>query len=348
MNALYICQNAIGDIITSLPSIHFLKEKCKDISLDICVSESYADVFLADIHINSVIAVPKEWYGMNTVLPTIDIVSRFTKHYDLVVDIMCIPQTAELIKKIHPEKAIGIGFDDVVHAYDDYLPQEQWAAWDNGDRTASYCFADIVQLYTKECSLKDPELYITEKAQKQGREWMEKNNPKQRLVIALNPGAGNEAKRWPMLNFIELARELKEREFLPLFIFGPKESFLFQRYSENLAKTGSLIFHSEIFSIQPLAGILNQCGLVISNDCAVMHVSAAIGRPTIGIFGPSHSKIWFPYSRKKNRVIERNVPCRKNCRGVCSHFSCLTEIHLEEVLQTSLELLDLSIDEIDR
>ena len=344
MDILYICQNAIGDIITSLPSIHFLKKKCEDISLDICVSESYVDIFLADIHIRSVITVPKEWYEMNTIFPTMNVVSRFTTHYDLVVDSMCIPQTGELIKEIHPERAIGIGFDDVVHVYDNYLPLEQWAAWNNGDRTASYCFADIVQLYTKECSLKDPELYITEEAQEQGREWMEKNNPEQRLVIALNPGAGNEAKRWPMLNFIELARKLKERGFLPLFIFGPKESFLFQRYSENLAKTGSLIFHSEIFSIQPLAGILNQCGLVISNDCAVMHVSAAIRRPTIGIFGPSCSKIWFPYSREKNRVIERNVPCRKNCRGVCSHFSCLTEIQPEEVFQTSLELLDLSIE----
>lgn len=346
MNALYICQNAIGDIITSLPSIHFLKEECKDISLDICISESYTDIFLADIHINSVIAVPEEWYEMNTVLPITDIVSHFTKHYDLVVDSMCIPQTAELIERIHPKKAIGIGFTDVVHAYDNYLTLEQWAAWDNGDRTASYCFADIVRLYTNVCSFKEPKLYIVEAAKKQGREWMEEHNPEQRFVIALNPGAGSEAKRWPMSNFIELAQKLKKRGFLPLFIFGPKELSLFQEYSENLAKTGFLIFHSATFSIQllPLAGILNQCGLVISNDCAVMHVSAAIGRPTVGIFGPSRSSIWFPYSREKNRVVEKNVPCRKNCNGFCSHFSCLTDIQSEEVLQASLELLDLSID----
>ncbi len=45
MNVLYICQNIIGNIITSLPSVHSLKKKCEDISWDICVSKSYADIF---------------------------------------------------------------------------------------------------------------------------------------------------------------------------------------------------------------------------------------------------------------------------------------------------------------
>lgn len=42
---LYICQNAIGDIITTLPSIHFLRQLHPGGKLDVCVSADYADIF---------------------------------------------------------------------------------------------------------------------------------------------------------------------------------------------------------------------------------------------------------------------------------------------------------------
>ena len=63
-----------------------------------------------------------------------------------------------------------------------------------------------------------------------------------------------------------------------------------------------------------------------------MHVGAAVGCRVLAVFGPSNSHIWFPYRTPWNQVIEKDLPCRSECRDGCESFPCLAEIPPEEVL----------------
>lgn len=333
-NILYICQNALGDIITTLPSIHFLRQFYPNGRLDVCVNADYTDIFAGDHNVNSVIAAPREWFRLETngAAYPIKRLPGFQADYDVVVDSMCSKQTAELILLLRPHWAAGIGFDETAHVYDLPLPLESWQAWSTSGRTALDCFADLVRLFECSYSPSEPVLYVTDAAQEQGKAWLARQSRDAFPVVALNPGAGNPMKRWPMQRFMELACCLSDANFQPLFIFGPKEANLYREYAKRIKAMGGLIFRSVHYAVQPLAGILRQCALLVTNDCAVMHVGAAIGCPVVAIFGPSQSRVWFPYSKIHNHVVERDVQCRQACRNGCKATTCLTDITTEDVL----------------
>lgn len=332
---LYICQNALGDIVTTLPSIHFLKQSHPNCTLDVCVNEGLADIFAADPNVDRVIRAPAKWFDTDTGGdPAADFaqVQGFRPGYEVIIDSMCMGQTARLVDFLRPAKAIGIGFAETIHAYDLPLSLSRWRTWSVGDRTAVDCYGDLIQMLNQEFRGGEPVLCVSQEAQRQGRAWVDSRNRAGDLVVAFNPGAGHPMKCWPMSHFLETARALRGECFAPLFIFGPKEMELYGAYQAQIEDMGGFVYRSDNYQIQFLAGILRQCALLLTNDCAVMHVGAAVGCRVLAIFGPSNSRIWFPYKTPWNRVIERDVPCRRECRNGCELLPCLEEIPPEEVL----------------
>ena len=334
-NLLYICQNAVGDIVTTLPSIRFLKQSRADLTIDVCVSENFADIFAADPNVDRVIRAPGKWFDADSeddLAVDVEEVYGFRRHYEVIIDSMCIGQTARLVNLLRPAKAIGIGFEETVHAYDLPLSLSRWQAWSAGDRTAVDCFGDLVQLLNQDFRGGEPALYVSQEAQSQGRVWVDSKNRTGDLVVAFNPGAGHPMKRWPISNFLETARALRGEGFVPLFIFGPKEMELYTAHGDQIENMGGFVYRSDNCQIQLLAGILCQCALLLTNDCAVMHIGGAVGCRLLAIFGPSNSRIWFPYKTPWNQIIERDVPCRRECRNGCELFPCLAKISPGEVL----------------
>jgi len=338
---LYICQNAIGDIITSLPSIHFLRSRCAHI--DVLVNRQFADIFAVDPYIDRLIYLPSEWFD-----------ARFDNHYkladsriralfgfyDVIVDSLCTKATTELIQLLNPALSVGIEFGEQLSVYSRKVDTDRWRSWSDGFRTASDCFGDLVRAYCIEYTTSSPRLYVSDDALVWAQYWyrdqgIDTNSP----IVALNPGAGNVAKRWPIDRYIELAAWLHKKQHTVFFVFGPKEMDLFHANIEAVKQSGAHVIHFKDSRIQRLAGLLRNCWLTISNDCAVMHIAAAIGCPTLAIFGPTNSKIWFPYNREMNCVIEQDVPCRQSCISGCDVPICLIDISVSDVVATALQMV---------
>ncbi|HPY31983.1 MAG TPA: glycosyltransferase family 9 protein [Verrucomicrobiota bacterium] len=342
---LYICQNALGDIITTLPSIHFLREKFPQATLDVCVNRAYADIFASDHHVDRVISPPSSWFDITRPANRTTRLARrtgFRPYYDAVVDSLCIPQTGRLVKRFGPARSVGIGFDGLSEIYEYSLPLAHWKQWAKGRRNVVDCFGDLVRLMSKDFRSRTPLLFVSAPEQERAKHWIKSRNPTAKPVIAFNPGAGHPAKRWPMESFLETARMLADGGNVPLFIFGPKETALCQTWRRQLREAGWLTFWSRHTKVQPLAALLQQCALLVTNDCGVMHVGGAASVRVLAIFGPSNSRIWFPYPRPRNRVVERNVRCRRTCQEGCITRHCLDEITPLQVARQAASMLMLS------
>ena len=88
---LYICQNALGDIVTTLPSIHFLKQSHPHSTVDVCVNEDLADIFAADPNVDRVIRAPAKWFDTNTggdLATGFVQVQGFRSNYEVIIDSM--------------------------------------------------------------------------------------------------------------------------------------------------------------------------------------------------------------------------------------------------------------------
>jgi heptosyltransferase-2 len=74
--------------------------------------------------------------------------------------------------------------------------------------------------------------------------------------------------------------------------------------------------------------------VAVSNDSGLLHVAAALGTPSIGIFGPTSPWHWAPLNPLA-AVIETksDVPCRPCHKPTCrlSHHRCMRDIPMEQV-----------------
>jgi ADP-heptose:LPS heptosyltransferase len=115
------------------------------------------------------------------------------------------------------------------------------------------------------------------------------------VLVGINLGGTGE-KRWDLVNFIELGNRLKEKEKVKvIYIWGPQEKDLVK----NLEIHGVL---TEIFPLPRLSALLKRCNLFITSDSGIMHLSNAVGTPTLAIFIHSDSQKFGPKG-KGDRVI---------------------------------------------
>ena len=86
-------------------------------------------------------------------------------------------------------------------------------------------------------------------------------------------------------------------------------------------------------SLEQLAGLLQSCALFVGLDSAGLHLAAAVGTPTVGIFGPSAAHCWAPRG-EKHRVVQTNLPCvpcnAMGCGG-SEKSRCLDMLTVEEI-----------------
>jgi len=341
---LYICMNALGDVITTLPSIHFLKRSDRH-NVDVCVKADFTEIFLADPYVDRLISAPNSWFDIQPPSPCdqieeITVLPEFRTHYDVIIDSMCIPQTVKLIELLKPHAATGIGFDSFLHVYDHPVTIELWKSWSEEMRTVCDCFADVVRAWHKDYTESVPVLYVSLLSQRWAVEWLANKNSRQLPLVALNPGAGYQLKCWPLSRYLELGEMLTTKGYCPLFIFGPNESALVSQASQQITDMNGICYSSPNSRVQNVAALLQQCLLTVCNDCGIMHISAAVGTRTLAIYGPSISKLWFPYHQDWNQVLELDVECRRRCsHDQCADHKCLSDISTLEVLVRALRML---------
>jgi heptosyltransferase III len=101
----------------------------------------------------------------------------------------------------------------------------------------------------------------------------------------IHPGSGSSRKNWPLERFIELSRRLEGLGHRVVWIRGPAEM------GQPEAWTGERLDRP---SLQALAATLAASRLFIGNDSGVSHLAAAVGAPTVALFGPTSQTVWRP------------------------------------------------------
>lgn len=147
-------------------------------------------------------------------------------------------------------------------------------------------------------------------------------------VAVLAPGAVGPSKRWSAYG--ELAARLAELGFTVWVVGGPDEKTLATEIARNAPQTRDLTGADLRNAILALAAAT----VAVSNDSGLLHVAAAIGTPSIGIFGPTSPWHWAPLNPLA-AVIETksDVPCRPCHKPTCRlrHHRCMRDIPMEQV-----------------
>jgi heptosyltransferase-2 len=112
-----------------------------------------------------------------------------------------------------------------------------------------------------------------------------------RPVVALSPGAVGVGKAWPARSYCELARTLAKDGASIWVLGGPNETSIAK---EIVGAGGNRARDLTSTDLRNAILALAMADVSVTNDSGLMHVSAAIGRPTIAIFGPTSPWHWKP------------------------------------------------------
>ncbi len=110
-------------------------------------------------------------------------------------------------------------------------------------------------------------------------------------VVALAPGAVGRGKRWSTRNYTELARRLAETGVGVWVLGGPNETALAQ---EIVASGGQRVRDLTGTDLRDAVIALAAVDAAVTNDSGLMHIAAAIGTPTVALFGPTSPRLWAP------------------------------------------------------
>jgi heptosyltransferase-2 len=112
-----------------------------------------------------------------------------------------------------------------------------------------------------------------------------------RPIVTLSPGAVGERKAWPPGHYTELARALAQDGASVWVLGGPNEKNIARAI---VAAGGSSARGLTGNDLRDAILAMAAADCAVTNDSGLMHVSAAIGTPTVAIFGPTSPWHWKP------------------------------------------------------
>ena len=155
-----------------------------------------------------------------------------------------------------------------------------------------------------------------------------------RPVALINPGAGWGAKRWPVERYARVARGLMERGFRILVNVGPSE----EPMADVIVKESSGAAIPLATSLDQLVAVSRRIALCIAGDTGPLHLACALGKPVVGIYGPTDPSRNGPFGTRF-RVL-RSPDSRRDHSRREEPEAGLLSITPEDVLQAAAELVN--------
>jgi heptosyltransferase III len=158
--------------------------------------------------------------------------------------------------------------------------------------------------------------------------------------LLLGPGAHFIGKRWPPENYIDLASRLVGTggplAGLPVVLLGgPGDEEVATSIGVALAaRQISTVNAAGRLDLLASAAAMERAVMFIGNDSGLMHMAAAMGAPTLGLFGPSPERIYGPWGGRTRTI-----------RGPITYEQHMAAAHMPDVRETLMG--DLTVDAVE-
>jgi heptosyltransferase-1 len=151
--------------------------------------------------------------------------------------------------------------------------------------------------------------------------------------VVMAPTAGWGAKEWPAERFGEVAAELGRAGYRTLVNSSPTGN----EAAERVVRASGGAAMAVPCSIAEMIALMRRAALMIAGDTGPLHMAAALGRPVVGIYGPTDPARTGPYGTRA-RVL-RDAGSVTNHKRLSAAEEGLLRIGVGEVVEAALEVL---------
>lgn len=162
------------------------------------------------------------------------------------------------------------------------------------------------------------------------------------LIVALSPGAMyGDAKRWPAERFAAVGDMASSRWGARVLVMGSgKEGAVCERTTSSMKSSAVNLCGKT--SLDLAMAVIERCRMFVTNDSGLMHVAAAVGTPTVAVFGSTDHLATGPMGAL-TRIVRHPVDCAPCLKPECpGDFGCMTAIEPDEVWDAMERLMERS------
>lgn len=324
---LCIKPRGIGDIILSTIVLENLNNYFKHSEIHYLTEEFAKEAVITNPLVSKVLTFKRE----DSIF---SIVKKIRKEgYDVIFDFWSNPRTAQITFFSGARVRIGYGYRGRKFAYNFK------AISGRGEVHSAEHNLELLKVIGIPIVSKKIKFYLDNESEEFAKSFI---HNKKNVLIGILPSGGWNSKRCPKEKWVEIIKVLNEKlnsEFLILWGTEDKPDADYIAINTNgvtkLAPETSLL---------QMAGLMSKCDLIISNDSGPMHLAAALGIPTLGLFGPTDPKKHGPYSDNSDYVIKSDLHCIICNRLECPYNKeCFRLLDSELIAVKSMELLNKNV-----
>lgn len=267
MRLLFITATRIGDAVLSTGLLGALIERHPGLRVTVAVGRLSAPLFAAAPGLERIVVIDKQSYNRHWLKLWCQTVLRY---WDIVVDLR------------------GSGLAYAVPAGRRHVIGKR-----RPGRHRVEELGDLLGMSPPPA----PRLWLAEAVRARAAALLPEGPP----VLAVAPAANWMGKTWPAERFAELARRLTAADgILPggrvAVLAAPHEMFQARPVLQAAGERGINLFENG--DLLTAAGCLERAAFFVGNDSGLMHLAAAAGVPTLGLFGPSPEARYRPWGPK--------------------------------------------------
>lgn len=322
----------IGETILCLPAVKALKESNNNASIDILCTDRVKDIFYNNKNLNSIISIKLSPASI------IKFIIQNYKKYDIAIDMEEYLNISAIMAFFAGRERIGYSHGIRSSLYNETVQY-------NDRQHVVYTFLGLLNPLGIKKTIKNLEKmdYSNDDKNKIEKLLQEYNISKKDFIVGLGIGAAESVKErmWPEERFAAIADYLIEKYNAKIILFGNKEEEALGENIIKLMKSKSSIFNfAGKTSAREMFYLASLCKLFIGNDAGPMHVAAAQGVKSVGLFGCNLPVRFKPFGKTgyylyKKESQEACINVHKGEVGACKfgkENACVKKIQVEDVI----------------
>ena len=323
---LIIQLRRIGDVLLTTPIIEALREHFPSSKIDFLVEKPAYDVLTGNPYLSNIILSDKK------LSEQIKLINRIRKQkYNLVFDFLGNPRSAWITFFSKAKYRVGFNFPGRKLAYNICVRKN-----DKIKYVVDFKLEALKSIGIN-ATRKKMFFHIPDNAKFFADNLLHNYINKNRLRIGMAPASRRKARMWPKQYFAEIADRLIEKyNSQIILLWGPGEKQIVEKIA-CLMRNKPLIMPPT--DIKQLAAFIEECNVLITNDNGPMHISVAVGTPTVTVYGPTNSDNWNPPNEQFHRAVKSNMECLACNKQECESMECMKKVTPEMVEKVIKEVL---------
>ena len=334
----------IGETILTLPAISEIRKKFPKAQIDVLCLERVKAVYEGWDFIDNLIQLSMSPFAI------VSYMTKQWKQYDLVIDFEEYLRITGIIASCVGKTSLGYQNRGKGKLFSLAIKYGE-------DQHVAETHLDLARVFkdVKPITSLLPPPYPQEEEKKVDALFT-KHKITQSKLFGLAPGAAESARArmWDKERYAALADKLLEKhpDAKILLLGGPGEKRLCQEVID-LMKNKNAIDLAETTSLKGYFALVKRLDLLVANDSGPMHIGAAMGIKTIGLFGPNIPLRWGAFGSKCKSLYEGDIckysPCVNPHKGQVpeclwgknheNYAMCMKNLSVQKVCKAAEEML---------